>query len=146
LFIATLGAGFVFSTILSNIPPPVSVFSFDQIRLLLAVSLLLFMWTLALAGILIVVLLFVGGEIDPNWREDARIIVGSFLICVIILSTLISAFIFIGLAITAYQFWVGIVGIGSAGCVWIASIILGMFQLYRELRRRRKKAASRITE
>lgn len=144
MIIATLGAGFVFSTILSDIPEPVSVFSLARIRFFLAVSLLLFMWALALACIIPLILLFVGRELDEIWRKDTKLTVGSFVMCIIILSMLITAFIFIGLVIMAYEFWVGIVGIGSAGFVWTMSIILGMIELYRELKVKRRDEGKSI--
>lgn len=133
IYISGLGASFIFSSILSQLQPPSNWFDIDKVRFLLAVSWLMFLAALGLACFLTLLLIFNAVEVAERWRKDKKWPIGTFIVCITILCCLIGAYACVGLALIAYQFWVGIIGFCLGGLVFLVAILLGVVQLYREL-------------
>jgi len=133
IYIASLGASFLFSSIISEPQPSSTSFGSKKMRFLLTLGWLLFLTTLGLSCLLTLLIIFNTVEIAETWKKDKKWFLSTFVICVIILCCFIGAYACIGLALIAYQFWVGIIGFCLAGLVFIVTMIVGVIQLYREL-------------
>jgi Ca2+/Na+ antiporter len=133
IYIAGLGASFIFSSIISQLQTPSNSFDTEKVRLFLSVSWLLFLVALGLACLLTLLLIFNAVEVAERWRKDKKWAIGTFVVCMTILFCLIGAYSCIGLVLIAYEFWVGIIGFCVGGLLFLTAIVLGVIQLYREL-------------
>lgn len=142
IYITSLGASFIFSSITSELEPSYNSFDTNKMRLLLTVSWLLFMTALGLACFLMLLVIFYGADIAKIWGKDQKWFLGTFVVSLTFACCLIGAYACVGLAIIAYQSSVGIIGLCIIGLVFIMIIIVGIFQVYRELTLQYYKAAN----
>lgn len=133
--ISTVGAGFMFSSILGEIKPPASTFGVDRVRLFLVLSWGSFMLALGLASFLTLLLIFNSIEVAGQWGKGNKWPVATFIVCLVMLTSIVVAGIFLLCIILAYEFWVGIVGFSVGAVVFGGSVYLGFVQLSRELAR-----------
>jgi hypothetical protein len=133
IYITSLGASFVFSSITSELQPSYSSFNIKKMRLLLTVSWLLFVTALGLAYLVMLLAIFNGPEMAKIWRKDKKWLLGIFVVVIIFVCCLFGAYACVGLAIVAYQSSVGIIGLSIIGLVFIMVMIVGAVQIYREL-------------
>jgi hypothetical protein len=131
--ISTVGAGFMFSSILNEIVEPKSLFTVDRIRLFLVLSWGSFMLSLGLAGFLTLLLIFNSVEVANDWSKHNRWPIGTFVVCLFMLSAIMVAVILLLLIIMAYEFWVGVLGFCAGIIVFVGGVFLGFLQLYREM-------------
>jgi hypothetical protein len=128
--ISTLGSGFTFSFILNGVHPPSnSYFEASTVHLFLAISWFLFILALTLSSLATLLLNFWGDDVVKQWNQHRGWPVTGCLMGILLVSTIITPFMFVSLVIMAYQKPVGIAALCLVGCVYTGSLVASILRL-----------------